>query len=116
MMPSVAPDEMKNIPEAHWEEWCDLFSNDNHGRLVRIVVDDAPGEELLVEGAKLLAIDYDPPTKGNAFIISRGDDKNPTRHIANNPVQLWQGQDVNGLTDSVSIEDINGTITMVRLD
>lgn len=49
MMSTVAPDEIKNIPEANWEEWCDLFSNGNHGRLVRIVVDAASGKELLVE-------------------------------------------------------------------
>lgn len=115
-MSSMAPTEMKDIPQARWEAWCALFSNGNHGRLVRIVVDDAPGEELLVEGAKLVAIDYDPLNKGNSFVISFGDEKNPTRHIIDNPVRLWQGQDVNGLVVSVSIEDIDSSTTMVRLD
>ena len=62
-MHSAAPDEMKHIPTSRWEAWCDTFANGNRGRLIRIELDEELGGEPLVAGAKLVAIDYDPPAK-----------------------------------------------------
>ncbi len=115
-MHSAAPDEMKHIPTSRWEAWCDTFSNGNRGRLIRIELDEELGGEPLVAGAKLVAIDYDPPGKGNAFTISFGPDEAPTRHTINNPVALRQDQDVNGLVVSIRVEDAEGGVTMVRFD
>ncbi len=114
-MSSIAPDEMKNIPADRWEGWCDTFTNGNRGRLIRILLDDDPDGKVLVDGVELVAVDYDPVGKGNAFIISHGDDENPSAHIVNAPVKLWQGQDVNGVVVTLEIEDKKGTLTITRL-
>jgi len=46
----------------------------------------------LAEGTTFSAIDYDPEGKGDAFIISNGDQAPLTSHVVNMPLELWQAQ------------------------
>jgi hypothetical protein len=115
-MRRIAPDETKRIPRERWEAWCDSFTNGNQGRLVDIEVIDAEmGPKPLAEHAVLVAIDYDPPDKGNDFVISYGDAASPFRHVILGPVTLWQAQDANGLVVSLEIEDQQGNRTILSL-
>lgn len=116
-MGTIVPDEIKTITSEKWAEWAVLFTNGNRGRLISIFLeDDNPEGDLLVEDVELVALDYDPIGKGDTFIISHGDDENPTRHEIEEPISLVQGQDANGLVVSLSIEDASGTITMIKLN
>jgi myo-inositol-hexaphosphate 3-phosphohydrolase len=115
-MGKIASDETKEIPVERWEEWCDLFTNGNRGRLVGIeIVDDELGAQPLADDVELVAIDYDPAGKGNDFVLSYGDEGAPSRHIVAGPVALWQAQDRNGVVVSVEIQDVRGGRTIVTL-
>ena len=70
-MSNHTPTTSKEIPAESWERWCDTFTNGNRGRLIRIeVISDELGAQPLADGAALVALDYDPPGKGNDFVIS----------------------------------------------
>jgi hypothetical protein len=115
-MGKIASDETKAIPTERWEEWCDLFTNGNRGRLIGIeIVDGELGAQTLAVGVALVAIDYDPAGKGNDFVISYGDEQAPSRHTVAGPVALWQAQDQNGVVVSLEIEDERGGRTIVTL-
>jgi hypothetical protein len=115
-MGRIASDETKEIAAERWAEWCDLFTNGNRGRLISIeLVSDELGAEPLADNATLAAIDYDPAGKGNDFVISYGDEQSPYRHVASEPVALWQAQDANGWVVSLEIEDARGGRTVVTL-
>jgi hypothetical protein len=108
------PTTTKEIPAQGWEEWCDTFSNGNRGRSFGIhLVDDEVGDARLAEGVSLVAIDYDPVSKGNDFVVSFGNETAPTSHIIRAPVRLWQAQDANGQVVSLEIEDESGRRTIL---
>jgi hypothetical protein len=115
-MSDHTPSTTRDIPADRWEAWCDTFTNGNRGRLIRIeIVGDELGAEPLVDGAVLVALDYDPAGKGNNFVISYGDEAAPSSHVVADPVALWQAQDENGLVVSLEIEDQRGGRTIVTL-
>jgi hypothetical protein len=116
IMTNIASDETKKIPAGRWEEWCSTFANSNRGRLVRIeLIGDELGVQPMVEGATLVALDYDPAGKGNNFVISYGDETAPSSHVVAGPVALWQAQDENGLVVSLEIEAEDGSRTVITL-
>jgi hypothetical protein len=116
MMRDHTPTTSKEIAAERWEAWCDTFTNGNRGRQIRMeVVGDELGAEPLVDGAGLVALDYDPAGKGNNFVISYGDEAAPSSHVVADPVALWQAQDENGLVVSLEIEDQDGGRTIVTL-
>ncbi|MFN2185330.1 MAG: DUF5335 family protein [Anaerolineae bacterium] len=115
-MRTIASDETKEIPAERWEEWCDLFTNGNRGRLIGIeTVDAESGAQPLTNGVALVAVDYDPEGEGNDFVLSYGDEQAPSRHTVAGPVALWQAQDQNGVVVSLEIEDERGGRTIVKL-
>jgi len=117
MMTNIASDETKKIPVEHWPEWSVAFTDGNRGRLMKIeLVSDEMGVEPLVDGAALVALDYDPAGKGNNFVISYGDEAAPSSHVVAGPMALWQAQDENGLVVSLEIEAEDGSRTIVTLN
>jgi hypothetical protein len=116
-MSNISSDETKKILTEQWEEWCSTFTNGNRGRLVRIeLISDALGVQPMLEGATLVALDYDPAGKGNDFVISYGDEAAPASHVVAKPVALWQAQDENGLVVSLDIETEGGSRTVITLN
>ena len=115
-MTNIASDETKKIPADRWAEWSTTFTNGNRGRLFKIeLVSDEVGVEPLVNGAALVALDYDPVGKENSFVISYGDKATPASHVIAKPVALWQAQDENGLVVSLEIEAEDGSRTVITL-
>ena len=116
-MTNIASDETKKIPAERWAEWSATFTNGNQGRVIKIeVVSDEVSAEPLVDGAALVALDYDPAGKGNNFVFSYGDEAAPSSHVVAGPVALWQAQDENGLVVSLEIEAEDGSRTIVTLN
>ena len=116
-MTNIASDETKKIPAERWAEWSATFTNGNRGRVLKIeLVSDEAGVEPLVNGALLVALDYDPAGKGSNFVFSYGDESAPSSHMIVGPVALWQAQDDNGLVVSLEIEAKNGRRTIITLN
>jgi hypothetical protein len=115
-MGNISSAETKKIPTERWKEWCDTFTNANRRRQLRIeIVSDELGAEPLVDGAALVALDYDPAGKGNNFVISYGDEAAPSSHVIAKPATLWQGKDENGLVLSLEIEAEDGSRTVITV-
>ena len=115
-MSNISSDETKKILTEQWEEWCSTFTNSNRGRLVRIeLISDALGVQSMVDGAALVALDYDPAGKGKNFVISYGDEAAPSSHIIAGSVALWQAQDENGVVVSLEIEAEDGSRTIITV-
>lgn len=107
--------ESKGIPQEAWARWCDTFTNGNRGRAVTIfAVESEMDVATLVEGAALVAIDYDTPGRGNDFVVSYGDTQQPNSHVIEHPVALRQDQDSNGRIHSLEIGEHGGRRTVVR--
>ena len=116
-MTNTVPNETKNISAERWAEWCDTFTNGNSGRTVKVeLVNDELGAEPLVDGAALVALDYDPAGQGNNFVISYGDEAAPSSHVIAIPAALWQAQDANGRVVSLEIEAEDGSRIIVTLN
>jgi hypothetical protein len=114
MMNDSTPTTTKEIPAEGWEDWCDTFTNGNRGRSFNIdLVDDEMGDERLIEGLPLVAIDYDPADKGDDFVVTFGDELAPTSYVIPAPARLWQAQDANGLVVALEIEDESGRRTIL---
>ena len=116
MMTNIASDETKIIPTERWAEWSVTFTDGNRGRLLKIeLVGDEVGAEPLVDGAALVALDYDPADKGNNFVISYGVETAPSSHVVAGPTAVWQAQDESGLVVSLDIEVEGGNRTVITL-
>ena len=102
------------IEQAEWQDFFVTFTNGNRGRLVRIeLISDALGVQSMVDGAALVALDYDPVGKANNLVFSYGDEAAPSSHVIAGPVALWQAQDENGLVVSLEIESEDGSRKIV---
>jgi hypothetical protein len=102
------------IPRAEWSNFFISFSNDTRGRLVSIqVIDQVSGDSGEVAEGKLLAIDYDPETKGNDIILSLGTEEIAATHLVAAPVELWKAQHDTGEIAALEIIDQNNGKTIV---
>jgi hypothetical protein len=114
-MDSATSTETKQIPRQQWEAWCETFTNGNRGRAIAIfVVEGGLDVASLVEGAALMAIDFDTFGKGNDFVIGYGNEARPSYHTISAPIGLMQVQDENGLVVSVEFEEKRGRRTIVK--
>lgn len=102
------------IPRDQWLEYCDIFTNGNQGRSVRIeIVSAESGDALLVDGAPLLAIDYDPVDKGDTMIVSTGRGAIESSHSITAPTEFWEAQDEQGAVVALEIIDQHDARTIV---
>ena len=102
------------IPAERWMEWSDTFTKSNRGRRIIIEIDsDELGTAPLVDDVALIAIDYDPEGKGGDFVISYGDQKQPSWHVVSEPDTVKQVLDADGRVVSVEIEDQRRGLTVI---
>jgi hypothetical protein len=81
-------------------------SPETAGRLAPVVVD--------LTNAPFLSLEYDPANKGNAIIVSAGENEVSYEHPVENPVQLTANLDPDGHLDSLEILDQNGARTKIN--
>ncbi|ABZ76943.1 hypothetical protein Shal_2384 [Shewanella halifaxensis HAW-EB4] len=106
--------QTKQLHQADWSDHFVSFSNGNKGRLITIeMVGVAIGDQPLADASPLLAIDYDPVTKGNKLTISTGVNAIDYSHSINEPNEIWQQQDDNGKVISLEIKNQANTSTII---
>ena len=116
-MSSKIPKETKQIPQERWQEFCATFTNGNRGRLLSMeILGDDVGDLALAKSTPFAAIDFDPLSKGDDFVISYGSEAPTTSHVITSPVELWEAQDTNGRAVSLEIIDLNNHKTILNLD
>lgn len=109
--------QTKEVPAERWSDWCITFTSGNRGRKVTMsFFDDVYGDEVIVDDAEFVAIDYDPVNKGNDIVVSVGDEEAPSGHVVPAPVKLWEAQDANGKIVSLQIEDQNSRRTILSFE
>lgn len=106
----------KSIPQERWVEFFDQFSDGNRGRHISIeILDSELGDEELIENAPLMAMVYDPPTKGDKLTIEIGKHEVTYAHTIESPKEVLTGQDENGIMLAVQIRDAAGIPTLIKL-
>ncbi len=109
-------DITKSLPSERWGEFFDQFSNGNRGRHISIECIDAElGDEELIQNAPLMAIVYDRPGKGNGLIIEVGQHEVTYAHTIDAPTEILTAQDSLGQVMAISVSDVAGTRTIVKL-
>jgi hypothetical protein len=61
-------------------------------------------------------VDYAPEGKGNALVISYGDEAEPSRHVISAPAALWQLEDQTDTVMGFQVENEIGGLTVVTLE
>jgi hypothetical protein len=106
----------KSVPQDRWVEFFDQFSDGNRGRHISIeILDSELGDEELIQNAPLMAMVYDPPTKGNKLTIETGKNEVTYAHTVDSPTEVLTGQDENGIMLAVQIRDGAGLKTLIKL-
>jgi hypothetical protein len=106
----------KSISPERWLEFFDQFSDGNRGRHISIeILGSELGDEELIQNAPLMAMVYDPPSKGNKLTIETGRDEVYYAHTVDSPTEVLTGQDANGIMLAVRIGDAAGTQTLIKL-
>ena len=65
-------------------------------------------------GAPLLALEYDPPGKGNAIILSSGETTVDYQHTVTAPVEMSKRLNADGSLDALEILDVEGVRTRLN--
>jgi Family of unknown function (DUF5335) len=105
----------KSVPADRWGEFFDQFSDGNRGRHLSIeIIGSEFGDAEFIQNAPLLAIIYDPPTKGDDLVIEVGRDQVNYAHTVDSPTEVLTGQDSNGVMIALSISDATGTKTLIK--
>jgi Family of unknown function (DUF5335) len=106
----------KSVPSERWVEFFDQFSDGNRGRHISIeILDSELGDQELIQNAPLMAMVYDPPTKGNKLTIETGKNEVTYAHTVDSPTEVLTGQDENGIMLAVQIRDGAGLKTLIKL-
>jgi Family of unknown function (DUF5335) len=105
----------KTVPQEHWGEFFDQFSDGNRGRHISIEIMNFVGAEELIQNAPLMAMIYDRPGKGNDLVIETGKDEVTYAHTVDAPTEVLTGQSESGRMLAVWISDAAGTKTLVKL-
>ena len=104
------------IPEAEWGEFFVSFSNGNRGREVTLeVFSSEEGAEGQFKQGKLLAVDYDPPGKGNRIVLTTGTTEIDYSHTVSDPVDVYRAQHDDGEIAALEIADGQGVKTVLSL-
>lgn len=106
----------KHIPHERWGEFFGMFTHANKGRLIEIeLVDYEKGDQVLIQSAALSSIDYQPLEEANSIIIAAGQDSSVYTHIIDEPIEVWTGQDENGVVMAMNITDKRGNHIIIKL-
>jgi len=112
--------ERRQIDQANWSDYLGEVARERRGWLVAVEV-VGPNEvltkreiDLPAMGLPLLALEYEPATKGNAFILSVGEETVDYEHLVDAPVELVENLDAGGRLSSLEILDRNGVCTRLN--
>lgn len=106
----------KSVPQARWGEFFDMFTNGNRGRRISIEsIDPELGDLELIQNAPLLSMIYDRPGKGDDLMIEVGKDEVFYTHTVDSPTEVLTGQNAIGEMVAVSISDVAGIKTIIKL-
>jgi hypothetical protein len=112
--------EKKQISQDRWVDYLNEVSAGNRGRLIAVdviagnEVSSKPEIDIPVAGAPLLALEYEPVNKGNAIILSTGEQTVDYEHAINATVELIENLDANGELDFLEFCDQNGARTKLN--
>jgi len=110
----------KQIDQEHWSEYLGEVAREKRGWLVGVEVVgrnevlSKPEVDLPAMGSPLLALEYDPATKGNAITLSVGEETVDYEHVVDAPVELVENLDARGRLSSLEILDQNGVCTRLN--
>ena len=110
----------KQIGQAHWSDYLGEVAREKRGWLVAVEIVGRnqvltrPETDLPAMGSPLLALEYEPATKGNAIIISVGKETVDYEHAVEAPVELVENLDAGGRLSSLEIVDQNGVCTQLN--
>jgi hypothetical protein len=112
--------ERKHITPERWSEYLDSVTTGNRGRLIAADV-AAPSEISAVDeidipelGAPLFALEYEPAGKGDAIILSTGENELEYEHAIKGPTELTETLNDDGSLDSLEILDQGGGRTRLN--
>jgi hypothetical protein len=107
--------ETKQLPEEDWLGFFATFSTENRNSPVTVeLIGPELGDQILVEGAPLMAVDYDPPDKGDNMVITTGEESQ--EHVMQGPREVWLARDELGRIEVIEIVDSEGVRTLIRLN
>jgi len=92
----------KQIDQEHWSEYLGEVAREKRGWLVGVEVVGRnevltkPKIDLPAMGSPLLALEYEPATKGDAIILSVGEETVDYEHAVDAPVELVENLDARG--------------------
>ena len=109
----------EQIDQQRWSDYLSQVTAGNRGRHISLdVVGQTPESPETTGGlapvvvdlgdAPFLSVEYDPVNKGNAIVISAGENEVSYEHPVENPVELTANLDPDGRLDSLEILDQNG--------
>lgn len=105
------------IPNEEWSGFLTTFSNDTRGREVSIqTIDTGTGDAGVTGQGKLVAVDYDPVSKGNDIVVSLGAAEIEATHAVAAPVELWKAQRDSGEIMAIEIIDQNNGRTILSIE
>ena len=108
--------QTKKLLQSDWQDFFATFSNGNKGRMIAIEalgMVDGPSHPTLSSGLPLLAIDYDPASKGDELVISTGKDSLDYTHTIGDAYEIWYEQDDNGQVVSLEVLSRNELRTII---
>jgi hypothetical protein len=74
------------------------------------------GDQQLANMVPFSAIDFDPPDKGNSFIISYSNEAPLLSHTVSEPAELWLAQDDFESVSAMEIVDVNDRKTIIKFE
>ena len=99
------------IDQEHWSEYLGEIARTKRGWLVAVEVVSRhevltkPEIGLPAMGTPLIALEYEPPTKGDKIIISVGQETVDYEHAIDGPTELVENLDAYGRLSSLEILD-----------
>ena len=109
--------ETRIIPDQHWIEFFDRFSQDHVGWPVSIEVEDAEhGPQRIAAGLPFLGISFDRSgTRPSSLEVLAGSASGAhVGHVVDLPLRIHKAQDDNGDID-LQIEPARGPVTLIHL-
>ncbi|OPY64603.1 MAG: hypothetical protein A4E57_03486 [Syntrophorhabdaceae bacterium PtaU1.Bin034] len=105
------------VPRDEWLKFFDRFAHDNEGRQVKMEQFGRElGDQRIGESLPLLAINYDPRSKGDIVTISTGRKEVEYEHVVEAPTQIWVGQDSAGRFEAMEIINEKGDHVVVSFE
>ena len=107
--------ETKQLPEDAWLGFFSTLSTENRNRPVTVeLISPELGDQIIVEGAPLMAVDYDPADVGDNLVVTTGEES--LEHVIQEPREVWLARDELGRIEVIEVVDGEGSRTLIKLD